>query len=56
MLEPAEPATYRRYAEDCRRLAKTVSEEHRRMLLEIAEAWIRLAEDAESGRPTGKRS
>jgi hypothetical protein len=42
-----DPATYRRYADECRRLAKTMPEEHRRTLLEIAAAWTRLAQEAE---------
>jgi len=41
-------ATYRRYAEECRRLATAAPDEHRRVLLEIAEAWMKLAQ--ESGR------
>ena len=47
-----EPATYRRYAEECRRLASIMPEEHRRTLLEIAEAWSKLANDAERQTPT----
>jgi hypothetical protein len=42
-----DPATYRRYAEECRRLASIMPEEHRRTLMEIAEAWSKLAEEAE---------
>jgi hypothetical protein len=42
-----DPATYKRYAEECRRLATTGPEEHRLILLEIADAWIKLAEEAE---------
>ena len=33
-----DPATYRRYAEECRRLAKTMPAENRHVLLEIARA------------------
>ena len=40
-------ATYRRFAEECQRLAMTMSEEHRAMLLEIAEAWLKLEQEAE---------
>ena len=43
----ADPATYRRYAEECRRLAKMMPAEHRKTLLEIAEAWTRLAGESE---------
>jgi hypothetical protein len=44
----AEAATYRRYAEECRRLAKMMPPEHRTTLLEIAEAWTRLAQESEA--------
>jgi hypothetical protein len=52
-MEMRDPATYRRYAEECRRLASIMPEENRRTLLEIAEAWSKLAEEAES-QPAGK--
>jgi hypothetical protein len=42
-----DPVTYRRYAEESRRIAKTMPEEHRRTLLEIADAWLALAQEAE---------
>jgi hypothetical protein len=45
--EMRDPATYRRYAQECRRLASTMPQENRRTLLEIAEAWSKLAEEAE---------
>jgi hypothetical protein len=38
---------FRRYAEDCRRLAKSMKPEHQATLLEIADAWDRCAEEAE---------
>ena len=38
-----DPAKYREYAEDCRKLAKTGSPEHRQKLLEIAAAWEKCA-------------
>ena len=41
-----EPATYRRYAEECHRLASIMPDEHRGTLLEIAEAWSKLADEA----------
>jgi len=46
-----DPATYRRYAEECCRLASIMPEEHRGTLLEIAEAWSKLAEEAERQTP-----
>ena len=39
--------TYRRYAEECRRLANTLPE-HRAQLFEIAQAWIELADAREN--------
>ncbi len=38
---------YRHYAEECRRLAKTMSKENGRRLLEIADAWLALAKEDE---------
>jgi hypothetical protein len=38
--------TFRRYAEECRRLALTLPE-HKETLLRLAEAWIAVAEEAE---------
>jgi hypothetical protein len=43
----ADRATYRKYADECRRLAAKVSENDRRLLLEHADAWLKLAEEAE---------
>ena len=40
-------ATYRRLAEECQRLAMTMSEERRAVLLEIADTWIKLEQEAE---------
>jgi hypothetical protein len=37
---------FRRYAEECRRLANSTPE-HKTILLEIADAWIHCGEDAE---------
>ena len=42
-----DPATYRKYAEECRRLATTAPENDRRLLLEHAAVWLKLAEEAE---------
>jgi len=41
--------TFRKYAQECRRLAKQMKPEHRATLLEIADAWSRCAEEAERG-------
>jgi hypothetical protein len=38
---------YRRYSEECRRLAMTVPQEHREALFRLAEAWIIVAQEAE---------
>jgi hypothetical protein len=46
-----DPIKFRRYAEECRRLANDMPA-HRAALLEIAEAWIVCAERAE--RESGK--
>jgi hypothetical protein len=40
---------FRDYAAECRRLARTASESDRVVLIEIAEAWIVCAEQAERG-------
>jgi hypothetical protein len=47
--------TFRKYAEDCRRLAKDMPR-HSATLLEIADAWIRCAEAAERGPKKSDRS
>jgi hypothetical protein len=39
--------TYEQYAAECVRIARTMSEEHRKSLLAIAEAWRELAREAE---------
>lgn len=41
------PAEYRKYAEECERMAKDGPREHRSALLKIAEAWRQCALDAE---------
>jgi hypothetical protein len=43
---------FRGYAEDCRRLAKSMKPEHKATLLEIAEAWEKCADEAD--REVGK--
>lgn len=45
----SDSAKYRKYAEECRRLAKLMRPEHRETLIEIAEAWLRCAKVAERG-------
>ena len=46
------PAKFRKYAEECRRLANIMPAEHRGTLLKIADAWVECAQEAE--RDTGK--
>jgi hypothetical protein len=43
---------FREYAEDCRRLAKSMKPEHKATLLEIADAWDQCADEA--AREAGK--
>jgi hypothetical protein len=38
---------FRDYAAECRRLAQRASEKDRKVLIEIADAWISAAEEAE---------
>ena len=38
---------FRQYAAECRRLAERASEKDRKALMEIAQAWITCAEEAE---------
>jgi len=45
-----EVETFRRYAEECRRLAKSMKSEHKATLREMAEAWDQCAEEAEGER------
>jgi len=39
--------TYRQYAADCRRLAKTMSKKDGNIMLKMAEAWDGRADEAE---------
>jgi hypothetical protein len=39
--------TYRQYAEDCRRIAETMSAKDKTVLLEMAKVWEERAEDAD---------
>ena len=40
-------STYRRYADECRKLARSMPE-HREKLLDMAQVWLDLARKAES--------
>jgi hypothetical protein len=40
-------AKYRQYAEECRRIAQSLSAAQRKIMLEIAGAWLRCAEEDE---------
>jgi hypothetical protein len=40
-------AQFRKYADECRRLARTLPPAHKQTLLEIANAWTDRAEEAE---------
>ena len=42
-----EARTYRQYAADCRRLAKTMNQKDGAILLKMAEAWDMRADDVE---------
>jgi hypothetical protein len=42
-----DPATYRKYAEECLRLATTAPENDQRLLLGHADVWLNLAKEAE---------
>jgi hypothetical protein len=42
-----DPAKLREYAEECRRLAKTLKPDHKEALQKIAEAWDQCAREAE---------
>ena len=46
---------FRAYAAECRRLARTASETDRVVLMEIAEAWMVCAEQAEQAERNAKR-
>jgi hypothetical protein len=45
---------FRDYAAECRRLAGRASEKDRKVLMEIAEAWLACAQDAERKLKSGK--
>ena len=41
--------TYRQYANDCRRIAETMSAKDKTIMLEMAKVWDDRAEEAERG-------
>ena len=49
------PSTYRKYAEECKRLAESMSPADKRVMLEIADAWLACAKQTE-GKSTGKNA
>jgi hypothetical protein len=52
-----DPAKFRKYAAECRRLANSMPAEHRGTLMKMADAWMdgaREAERAMSGTDTGE--
>ncbi|MFL6797839.1 MAG: hypothetical protein ACJ8F3_10545 [Xanthobacteraceae bacterium] len=50
------PSQYRKYAEECRALAKNArSPEQRQILSEMAQAWMQLAEQADKKSTSGKK-
>ena len=51
-----DPTIYRRYADDCARLAKSMSPADRKVMLEIAEAWLVCARKAEEKTPDQKQT
>lgn len=48
-------AQFRQYADECRRLARTLPPAQQQTLLEIAEAWVKCAEETERAQEKGKR-
>ena len=46
--------TYRRYAEECRKLARSMPE-HRAKLLDMAQVWLELATKAERKKDDKKK-
>lgn len=53
--DEADAEKFRTYAAECRRLARTASETDRVVLIEIAEAWIVCAEQAEQAERNARR-
>ena len=52
-----EAETYRKFAQECRRMAETASAKDRAVLLQIAEAWEAQAKEADhrNGKPYRKQ-
>ena len=50
-----DPSIYRKYAEECKRLAQSMSPADRKVMLEIADAWLACAEKTE-GKSIGKHA
>lgn len=48
-----DPAKFREYAAECRRMMSQATPENRQRLLVIAEAWDRCARDAENAAAKG---
>jgi hypothetical protein len=49
-----DPTMFRKYAEECRNLARTMPQ-HKETLLQMADAWMACAEAAEKEFGNGKR-
>ena len=47
------PAKFREYAEECKKLAETAKPDHKEKLLEIAKAWEECARELESRQRSG---
>ncbi len=47
------PAKFREYAEECKKLAETAKPDHKAKLLEIAKAWEECARELESHQRSG---
>ena len=47
------PAKFREYAEECKKLAETAKSDHKAKLLEIAKAWEECARELESRQRSG---
>jgi hypothetical protein len=43
-----DPDRYRKYAAECKRMAQTMSPSDRQVMLEVAEAWLTCAKNAEA--------
>jgi hypothetical protein len=46
---------FRQYAAECHRLAQRAAEKDRQVLMEIAEAWTKCAEEAERKQSAGDK-